>query len=1233
MSQGSRNYSVSGDYDPYSYQQGQYDGWQPNDGQSYDDQYYRRDSNMTDSRRDSEADYRRQSNATSRRESEADYRRESNASEIDPEQEKDDYRRGSQPQGMRNTLQPIEEQGGEYYQQPEDYNQQPRDLQWVAEAQWEESHQWEQSHREAYSPGATPRGEKSATSINAALQPDSDSSLPNQQYSHPTQMSATQNREAISGYDPNSSSAKWMASYVSASNAAENSSAANDTLSTGSDVTQSQITVDQHPSGTSSAVGAVQLNGVTKADDAVDRNTKSTSTMSEDSNSATTSTIASSGKVSAGSSSEAGGQDGVKASAGKAGVGTSAGVEDSAKSARLVLSEVPQPTPHGDEGKAAKDSSLGSVSSGLARIVAGGGLNAGASDHETAQDEVAEGAAGQPGSASSTNRNAVRDTLAEAAHSVALPAAPPHPPPPIPITPSSTPQDDAAIAQGSTSSANAENITEIVAGGTTPVTFSPPPPHVSPSASPSTPSDGDTGAQGSPPTHGSGAPRGSEAKTDASRPARASAGPAAGTMAPRRPNPGVGPARPAERAGVSSGSVAKTAPLGVNKGPGGNASGSPSALPTNRPLNALRAGAPPNLAATKVNADSLDRPPFRESQAITAPLQAQYPAENSGDESAKLSGALQNEAHPPKGAEEEAKRTIDSSPIQPQHSNVDTIEQPEALSSVTQIKPAPIAETPQNENRPLSPSANSAQKRSLSSVAAPSNVSRRPPASAGNQSIDQSTKSEGINRPPPHSAAAPQSTSLPPTNTPQNRPRLPGNTSHHSDETSPASNAPIQRDNPATSSAPQRRPPPPSATASQTGSPPSTGTTKSAGHTSQPSAAIAPQNRSTPPTGTPQNRPLGPPSASRPAGPPPGSTVSRPPMKRPSPTATTQRTNAPPPSTSITENGSDTGLDSRWKMLPMPSSTPAPQRTEEAVQDSRWKLLPPFTSGPSPQKVVPNLASNWKLVGIFAPPADASPSPVVVHKRNVRSVGTQTMSTTSMGTQTAGSPRPALRGPPTPQPAGSQAVRRPPPPGGAAPGGAPGPALKAAPPPSSGAPAQKPPQSLSPANGPVRRPSPGPGGSPDPSGVPPRKPSPAPPNGAPYPVRPAAQQGSPGAAPYPADKKVKSVSISAAPPSIIVPKPINPTTRAASVGGSLGIPEPTAENRRASMGAVPARRPSPALPPEIAALVKPPAKTATSAPGSQANAPARQLSPAPPMPDKFRNMPTRKAPPVAAAPS
>ena len=134
MSQESRTYSVSGDYDPYSYQQGQYDGWQPNDRPPYDDEYYRRDSNMTDSRRDSEADYRRPSNGTFRRESDADYRRESNTSEIDPQNEKDDYRRGSQPQGMRNTLQPIEEQRGEYPlandQQPEDYKQQPRDFEW-----------------------------------------------------------------------------------------------------------------------------------------------------------------------------------------------------------------------------------------------------------------------------------------------------------------------------------------------------------------------------------------------------------------------------------------------------------------------------------------------------------------------------------------------------------------------------------------------------------------------------------------------------------------------------------------------------------------------------------------------------------------------------------------------------------------------------------------------------------------------------------------------------------------------------------------------------------------------------------------------------------------------------------------------------------------------------------------------------------------------------------------------
>jgi hypothetical protein len=210
MSQGSRNYSVSGDDEPYGNQQGQYDGWQPNDEQSgqYDRREsevdYRRDSNTTEYRRDSNTtDYRRESNTTEyRRESNTtENRRESNASDIDAQHGRDDYRQGSQPQGNRNTLQPIMEQRGEYNQQDEGYRQERQDPQWGAEGQWEESQQWDQSQWEAYSPGAAPHAEKSVASINASLQPDSDVSLQNQQYSRATQMSATQNRDANGGYD------------------------------------------------------------------------------------------------------------------------------------------------------------------------------------------------------------------------------------------------------------------------------------------------------------------------------------------------------------------------------------------------------------------------------------------------------------------------------------------------------------------------------------------------------------------------------------------------------------------------------------------------------------------------------------------------------------------------------------------------------------------------------------------------------------------------------------------------------------------------------------------------------------------------------------------------------------------------------------------------------------------------------------------------------------------------
>lgn len=267
---------------------------------------------------------------------------------------------------------------------------------------------------------------------------------------------------------------------------------------------------------------------------------------------------------------------------------------------------------------------------------------------------------------------------------------------------------------------------------------------------------------------------------------------------------------------------------------------------------------------------------------------------------------------------------------------------------------------------------------------------------------------------------------------------------------------------------------------------------------------------------------------------------------------------------------------------------------------------PPFTGGPpSPQKRLPDLASNWKLLPPFAPPIDSQVPHAAIYRSGVRSIGTQTVSTISTSTQTTGNPNPSVNQSSIANTAVNP-TRRPPPTDTAGPRGPATPGSNIARPSASASSAQNS-QSLAPSNITAKKPIASGGGYSNATGVQSRSPSPAPPGGL-APVRMPIKKAGPGPALSAADKKIRPLSASGPEPTIIVPKPITP--RAASVGQSLGVPEPSA--RRASVGSIPARKPSPALPPEIAALVKPTTQTTAPTTNRPAATPSRPRTPAPP---------------------
>ncbi|KAK5048994.1 hypothetical protein LTR84_005416 [Exophiala bonariae] len=573
--------------------------------------------------------------------------------------------------------------------------------------------------------------------------------------------------------------------------------------------------------------------------------------------------------------------------------------------------------------------------------------------------------------------------------------------------------------------------------------------------------------------------------------------------------------------------------------------------------------------------------------------------------------------------------------------------QTEAFIDMIQNQPLPVTDIMSNESRPLNPPTNSAQQRSLSVKVVPSSSLGTSITVVESGNVSQTEHMVSQKQIPSSTASAPQDKTLPPKTTSLAKPRPLAKSTQGGARASQVPNSERIRDEITIMNSSVLKQTPALFTLNpETRRLPPTGMVGKDGQTSQAPSAPTSQSSS---RLTPQ-APLSKPQSGV-------SVASRAPIKRPPPNATGQETLSSPLVPPTSRNTSAADLDSRWKMISISTSPSAVTaiNTKLAGKDSRWKLLPPFTNAPpTPQKeVVSGHASNWKLLPPFAPLISA-PTPYTSQMpRNTRSIGTQTVSTVSMSTQTAAKLSAAVN-----PSAASHPVKVPP---------------------------TKAPNTRAPSNPGIsteRPPSASPSGPisaqnsattaqsivPIASTRPPIK-------------KPAAATGAPTAI-----KKTRELLTPGTEQTIITPKPMSPAARAPSVGGLLTVLEPNSENRRASMGSVPARKPSPALPPEIAAWVKlstskpapdsaalattepktpapkrapgaggtaavaskppprrtppttggsatvpsnAPAQRATRVAGSPAAAPPRAFPPAPPMPDSFKKMPTRKAPPVA----
>lgn len=585
---------------------------------------------------------------------------------------------------------------------------------------------------------------------------------------------------------------------------------------------------------------------------------------------------------------------------------------------------------------------------------------------------------------------------------------------------------------------------------------------------------------------------------------------------------------------------------------------------------------------------------------------AQSLAKGSENKSEKLSGTRQGEVQPPIGIKEAIEPQMISSLTRTHSSNHTSTEQIKLSQATTQIEVVSLAGSSHNEHQSLSPSANSGQKRSLSIKAVALSSPESSNTSVKSQRMPQGHNPQAASQLLPESSVAIQDEALPLTTTSQNRPRPPINTSQDARQPPRVFDAGGTQNNEAPAgSTLQRRTPAPFGTSSATARVPS-GITKRVE-----SSTVTPGNGNTPP-----------PRALPPRTQPSVPSVSKAPTNQLHLDATPQKRQNPSSPLPVSQNGSSPGVSRRS------SAVTAIDAHSADVEDSRWKLLPPFTGGfTSPHKRLPDLASNWKLLPPFAPPIDSQVPLAATYRSSVRSIGTQTVSTASTSTQTTGTLNISVNPGLIANTAGNPA-RRPPPTNTAGPRGPATPGSNIARPPASASPAQNPSQSLAPSNVPAKKPITGAGGNANATGVASRSPFPAPPGGS-APMRVPIKKAGTGPALSAADKKIRPVSATGPEPTIIAPKPIAP--RVASVGQSLGVPEQGA--RRASIGSIPARKPSPALPPEIAALVKPPTQTTTPTTNGPAATPSRPRTPAPPMPDTFKKMPTRKPPPPVAAAS
>ena len=548
--------------------------------------------------------------------------------------------------------------------------------------------------------------------------------------------------------------------------------------------------------------------------------------------------------------------------------------------------------------------------------------------------------------------------------------------------------------------------------------------------------------------------------------------------------------------------------------------------------------------------------------------QAQGPCRHSQNPSENSLDRIREVVKRPPGIRNELEHENFILRVQQSKSTMAATEKIGAPFDMTHVQAMPPTALSLNESQPLVPPANSAQRRSLSVKIVASNSTGSCTTVAESEDNPQKYISATENQLPSKPISAPQDNAR---TTFQSRPRPSANAAQDEDETSPASNIEgIQNGSRVMGRSIPNQIPVMSASGPETRRLPPTEMIRGGRTPKAPSAIISQIGSSQSPRESPNISQTG------------ASTAPAALTKRPQLSTLPQEDSSPAYTRLASQNASATNQDSTWKIIPLPTSAISAIDTYAAVKDSRWKLLPPFTSGPSsPQKIFPGLASNWKLLPPFAPPSSIHVSCATATQRNVRSIGTQTVSTASMSTRTSTKPGPSVN----PAPLGN----------------------------------------------PLRRPA-------------------AP--GAPTPARPPIKKPGIATTVPGASKKIRPASTLGTEPAIITPKPMSPAVRSTSAGGSLGVPEPSGQDRRASMGAMPTRKPSPALPPEIAALVKPSASRATPASSAAATilskppiqkptpavrGPVAQASrprmPAPPMPDSFKNMPTRKPPPVAAASS